>query len=45
MLYWDNSLNQAVHGNINFEQGDYEKALIWYEKALSQGGTSFLDGI
>jgi tetratricopeptide (TPR) repeat protein len=37
MLYWDNSLNQAVHGNINFEQGDYEKALIWYEKALSQG--------
>lgn len=37
ILYWDNSLNQAVHGNINFEQGDYEKALIWYEKALSQG--------
>lgn len=36
MLYWDTALNQAVHGNIDFEKGKYEKALIWYEKALSQ---------
>ena len=36
ILYWDPALNQAVHGNINFEQGKYDKALTWYEKALSQ---------
>lgn len=36
MLYWDPALNHAVHGNINFDQGQYDKALIWYEKALSQ---------
>lgn len=36
MLYWDPSLNQAVHGNINFEQEKYQEALLWYEKALSQ---------
>jgi GNAT superfamily N-acetyltransferase len=36
MLYWDTALNQAVHGNINFEQGKYEDALICYEKSLDQ---------
>ncbi len=36
MLFWDRTLNLAVHGNINFENQDYEKAINWYERALSQ---------
>ena len=36
MLYWEPSLNDAVHGNILFEQEKYEQALVWYEKALDK---------
>lgn len=35
MLYWVPSLNQAVHGNFNFEQENYSEALIRYQKALA----------
>jgi len=36
MLFWDTTLNLAVHGNINFENQAYQEAINWYERALSQ---------
>ena len=36
MLYLDPALNAAVHGNLNFEREDYQQALMWYQKALSE---------
>jgi len=34
LLYLNQSINAAVHGNISFEKAQYQKALIWYKKAL-----------
>ncbi|MDW7753724.1 MAG: GNAT family N-acetyltransferase [Brevefilum sp.] len=36
MLFWDRTLSLAVHGNIYFENQDYQEAINWYERALSQ---------
>lgn len=35
MVYLDQALNSAIHGNLHFEKKDYTEALIWYQKALS----------
>jgi len=34
ILYMNHSVNAAVHGNICFEEAQYQKALEWYDKAL-----------
>jgi len=34
-IYVDPSVGLAVHGNVAFEKGDYEKALSFYQQALS----------
>jgi tetratricopeptide (TPR) repeat protein len=38
IVYPDQSLNAAVHGNIYFEDKKYQAALNWYKKALALPG-------
>jgi RimJ/RimL family protein N-acetyltransferase len=35
--FFDPVINCGVHGNGRFRQGAYREAIVWYEKALSQG--------
>ena len=35
MVYLDRALNAAVHGNLAFENQEFETAMGWYQKALS----------
>ena len=36
IIYIDRGINLAVHGNICFENRDYQEAIEWYQKALSE---------
>lgn len=36
MLYLDPAINLAVHGNLNFEQQNYQQALAWYQQSLQE---------
>jgi GNAT superfamily N-acetyltransferase len=35
--YFDATINHAVHGNIAFQQGEYDLAITRYKEALTQG--------
>jgi tetratricopeptide (TPR) repeat protein len=37
--YFDATINQAVHGNIAFQRGEYDRALTRYKEAMVRGDT------
>lgn len=37
MAWFDEVANLAVHGNVKVRQGEYDEALVWYERAFAQG--------
>mgnify|MGYP001234813816 CR=1 FL=1 len=37
LAYFDATLNHAVHGNIAFQQGEYDQAVTRYKEAMAKG--------
>lgn len=39
MIYLDPAIHLAIHGNLNFEDQNYQRALAWYQQSLQEDHT------